>query len=111
MVSVAGPEPGGFAGPGFVSIPDMTRSIRMMPAMANSNLAGLKVVIVLLSVILTTFVEGLGKAKGRQLCCLTASCEEVVTEISSSKPLAVNNQSAERARDRKAPCQTCNHVS
>ena len=39
---------------------------------------------------------------------MTASCEEVVTEISSSKPLAVNNQSAGRARNRKAPCQTCN---
>ena len=103
VVSVA------LAGPGLVSMPDMTRRIWMTPKMANSSLTGFEVSIVLLLPILTMFVGWLGKANGRLLCCLTASCEEeVATEITFCKPLAVINQSAERARNRKRSCQTWN---
>ena len=96
------------SGPGLVSMPDMTRSIWMISKMSNSNLTGLEVFIKHLLPILSRFVGWWGKAKGRQLCCLMASCEEVAAEITPCKQLAVDNQSAERAKNRKSSCQTCN---
>ena len=95
-------------GPGFVSMPDMTRSIWMIPKMANCNLTGLKVSMVLPLFTLAIFVGWLRKANWRQLCCELASGEKVVAEITSCKPLAVDSQSAERAKNRKRSRQNCN---
>ena len=97
----------GVEGPGFVSIPAMTRSIWMRPEMANSSVPRLKASIVLLRILPSMIGGSLGI--GVSMLSLISRPLAAV-EITSTAPLAVISQREVVAMKMKRSHQNCKNT-